>query len=211
MNELYCTHCKTKHPVPEIGYKNEYWRWQKNKSLKNSGYFVCQKWYKEYQLAYTRSKEGWARITYHTQKKSSKNRNHPMPNYTVNEFTKWAFSQPNFDQLYNDWENSNYEQSLRPSADRLDDYRPYTLDNLQLTTFKENNLSGVRGKKAHEAYDRVNNLQGITVNQYTLDEKFITSYKSSYVAAKATGIDQSSITKCCRGSLKTAGGFKWSR
>jgi len=210
MNTLFCTHCKIEHPVPEIGSQNKYWRWQKNKLIKAGGYFVCQKWYKEYQLAYKRTKDGWARTTYHTQRKSSKYRKHPMPNYTLEEFTKWSFSQQNFEELYNNWVNSDYKQSLRPSADRINDYKPYTLDNLRLTTFKENNELGTRSEKAHKAYAKVNALQGTPVNQYTLNSKFITSYRSIGVAARATGIDPSSIAKCCRGVAKTAGGFKWS-
>ena len=211
MKTLYCSHCEIGHPVPELGSQNEYWRWQKNKQLLDGGYFVCKKWYKEYQLQYKRTKEGWARNTYHTQRKSSKHRKHPMPNYSLEEFTQWAFSQLNFDTLYASWVKSGYEQSFRPSADRLNDYNPYTLDNLRLVTFKENSVTGTRSEKAHKAYDKVNALQGLTVHQYTLDGEHIASYKSSYVAAKATGIDQSSITKCCRGVAKTAGGFKWSR
>ncbi len=211
MKKLYCSHCKIEHPTPAIGSQNEYWRWQKNKNLIDGGYFVCKKWYAEYQLNYKRTPEGWARITYHTQRKSSKYRNHPMPDYTLNEFTQWAFAQSNFDTLYSRWVENEYEQALRPSADRINDYEPYTLGNLRLITFKENSVNGTRSEKAHKAYDRVNALQGMTVHQYTLAGEHIASYKSSHVAQKATGIDASSITKCCRGVSKTAGGFRWTR
>ena len=34
-------------------------------------------------------------------------------------------------------------------------------------------------------------------------------YPSASEAARQTGIDKSSISKCCRGKLKTAGGFHW--
>ena len=211
MDSMYCTHCGVEHPIPSVGKTNEWWCWQKNKNLKNGGSFVCQKWYKGYQLNYKRTKEGWARITYHTQRKSSKARKHPMPDYTLDEFKNWAFTQPAFDELYRNWVNSDYDITLRPSADRIDDYKPYSLLNLRLVTFKENHLNGVRSKKAHEAYKRVNDLQGLKLYQYSLSGMLIASYKSSYVASRATGIDNSSITKCCRGKQKTAGGFKWSR
>jgi hypothetical protein len=209
MDMAFCSHCNTAHPVPPIGTQNKYWRWQRNKSLKNGGYFVCQKWYKSYQLNYKRTKDGWIRITYLTQRKSSKARKHPMPSYTFEEFKQWAFSQSEFDTLFDGWMSNNYIQDLRPSVDRISDDKPYTLDNIQLMTFKENRLAGVRGSKAHKAYDRVNSLQGLKVYQYTLDNKLIASYKSSHVASKITGVDSSSINKCCNGKLKTAGGFKW--
>ncbi len=211
MKNIYCTHCEEEHPAPVNGKHNDYWRWQINEKLKNGGCLVCKKWYSDYQLNYKRTREGWARITYHTQRKSSKQRNHPMPNYSIEEFMQWAFSQPNFEPLYIDWQNNNYIQTLRPSADRIDDYKPYTLDNLRLTTFKVNNVTGTQSDKAHDAYNRVNALQGLTVHQRTLDGNHIASYKSSYVAAKATGIDPSSITRCCRGVSKSAGGYLWSR
>lgn len=211
MNSSYCTHCDIEHPIPLIGTSNDWWCWQKNKNLKNGGCFVCKKWYKEYQLNYKRTREGWARITYHIQRKSSKARKHPMPDYTLEEFKKWAFAQPAFDELYHNWVDSNYDINLRPSADRLDDYKPYSLTNLQLITFRENRLAGVRSEKAHEAYEIVNSLQGLKLYQYSLDGALIASYKSSYVASSVTGIDSSSITKCCRAEQRTAGGFKWSR
>lgn len=34
-------------------------------------------------------------------------------------------------------------------------------------------------------------------------------YQSVSLASKNTGIDSSSISKCCRGKAKTAGGYKW--
>jgi hypothetical protein len=191
--------------------QNEYWRWQKNKSLIAGGYFVCQKWYKEYQLNYKRTRDGWARRTYHTQRKTSKQRNHPAPGYDLEQLKEWTFSQSIFEELYQNWVNSNYLQSLRPSVDRVNEYKPYTLDNIRLVTFEENCLSGVKGEKAHDSHVKSNALQGIETKQYTLEGRFITSYKSSRVASRATGIDQSSITKCCRGTSKTAGGFRWSR
>ena len=211
MKTLYCSHCNVEHPTPDTGCQNEHWRWQKNKQLIDGGCFVCKRWYEDYQRKYKRTKDGWARTTYHTQRKSSKQRNHSMPSYSLEEFVAWAFSQHNFGSLYDAWAQSNYQQSLRPSADRINDYKPYTLDNLRLVTFGENRAAGTRSKKAHDEYDRVNSLQGLTVHQYTLDGKHIASYKSSYVASKATRIDASSITKCCRGVVKTAGGFIWSR
>lgn len=47
------------------------------------------------------------------------------------------------------------------------------------------------------------------VLQYCLHKEFIRSYKSVSEAAKMTGINSSSIAKCCRGEYKVAGGFKW--
>ena len=45
--------------------------------------------------------------------------------------------------------------------------------------------------------------------QYTKDGIFVRTYNSIISAAKDTNIDQSSITKCCRDKVKSAGGFIW--
>ena len=48
------------------------------------------------------------------------------------------------------------------------------------------------------------------VNQYDLNFKYITSYPSTGVAAKAIGIKNSShIGECCRGKIKSYKGFIW--
>lgn len=47
------------------------------------------------------------------------------------------------------------------------------------------------------------------VVQYTRDGLFVKVYNSIRMAAKETDIDQSSITKCCKEKLRTAGNFIW--
>ncbi len=47
------------------------------------------------------------------------------------------------------------------------------------------------------------------VFQFHLSGKFISSFKSVAEAARITGINKSSIAKCCRRDYTTAGGFYW--
>lgn len=47
------------------------------------------------------------------------------------------------------------------------------------------------------------------VRQYTLKGTPVARYRSIYAAGKATGIDSTSINKCCRGIYKQAGGYYW--
>lgn len=49
----------------------------------------------------------------------------------------------------------------------------------------------------------------IPVEQFTKDGKFVKRWASSSDVAKELGFDGSSIIKCCRGKLKTTGGYKW--
>ena len=39
--------------------------------------------------------------------------------------------------------------------------------------------------------------------------EIINTYFGTREAARQTGFDYSNISKCCRGKLKTTGGFKW--
>lgn len=57
----------------------------------------------------------------------------------------------------------------------------------------------------------MNNPNRRTVLQYTADGVLVNSYASSMDAHRATGIDNSAITKCCLGRtyFKTAGGYVW--
>lgn len=48
------------------------------------------------------------------------------------------------------------------------------------------------------------------VNQYTLDGQFIRTWIGASQAMQELGIDKSSIGRVCKGTKKSAGGFKWS-
>lgn len=49
----------------------------------------------------------------------------------------------------------------------------------------------------------------ISVDQYTLDGKFIKNYCSSCSAGKIVKVHAFDILRCCRGELKTCGGYIW--
>jgi len=49
-----------------------------------------------------------------------------------------------------------------------------------------------------------------SIIQYDLNDNIINEFKSSVLASKGTNISRSSISYCCRGVLKSAGGFIWS-
>lgn len=72
------------------------------------------------------------------------------------------------------------------------------VDNLEWVTPKENANYGTRN-------ERVGKALSITVCCVELDKVFYGARE----AARQTGVDQSSIIKCCKGKAKTAGGFHW--
>ncbi|MCC8361011.1 NUMOD1 domain-containing DNA-binding protein [Salinimicrobium sediminilitoris] len=48
-----------------------------------------------------------------------------------------------------------------------------------------------------------------SVYQFSKEGKYLKSYKSVAEASRLTGINKSSIAKCCRGEFSVAGNFRW--
>ena len=59
--------------------------------------------------------------------------------------------------------------------------------------------------KISKAHDK----RKIPVSQYTIEGVFIASYESIHEAQRLTNIYRATISRCCKGIQKTAGGFKW--
>lgn len=64
-------------------------------------------------------------------------------------------------------------------------------------------------EKLESFEDRVSNQKSIKVYQYTLDGYFVSEYKSFRDAGNQNNIEETSISKCCRGLLKTYANFQW--
>ena len=47
------------------------------------------------------------------------------------------------------------------------------------------------------------------VIQYTKDGKFVKEWICAAVAEKYIGVNQNHIRECCRGKVKSAGGYIW--
>jgi len=67
-----------------------------------------------------------------------KKRGHLNPTYSLNELRDWLFSQDEFHKIYDEWVESGYDRWKRPSCDRLDDYKPYSLDNMRIVSWRDN-------------------------------------------------------------------------
>ena len=70
-----------------------------------------------------------------------------------------------------------------------------------------------RNKKPYTD-ERIENLKNkqphaLKVSQYTKDCVFVAHYRSSKEAYRVTGINNATISKCCKGLLKSAGKFIW--
>lgn len=97
----------------------------------------------------TEPKKGVIRVIYKTQRRNSTVRKMPMPTYTKEELNKWLYKN-DFKKLYDRWVESGYDKNLKPSIDRLEDFKPYTFDNIKLGTWQEN--------KNHQYEDIINGV-----------------------------------------------------
>lgn len=152
---------------------------------------------------YKRTEKGLTAVIYSNQRANSKHRNHQPPEYNLKELRKWL-TKTKFSQLYIEWVLSGYERNLIPSCDRLDDYKHYTLDNLQVVTF------GYNVSKAYaDRRNGINNKVNIAVEQIDSDGVVINTFYSMTEADRRTEAHQANIFKCCVNERHTAGGYAW--
>lgn len=153
---------------------------------------------------YDKTIKGVITTFYKCNVKNSKDRNHPLPKYTKEELSKWLFDCTNFKVLYENWVKSDYNKLKKPSIDRINDYKFYSFDNIQLITWEENFK-----KYNKDKIQEINCKQLSSVCQYDLENNLIRSYNSILSAQKYTGILSPHISRVCRGIRKSAGGFVW--
>lgn len=160
---------------------------------------------KECRKRFLRSERGLCKSLLGAQKTKSKKRGHPPPAYTEEQLFQWMLGQPNFQKLYAAWVDSGFTTPLKPSMDRLDDYQPYTLNNIKLTT-TEDNLN----RYYTDAIQGINTKTAVAVDQYTLDGVFVASHHSYMAAARSLGQSQiGNIRNVAEGIGKTAYGYIW--
>lgn len=155
---------------------------------------------------YWRTLKGRVSQIYANQIMSSKQRKHVAPAYTRDELGKWVYAH-GFEVAHSTWKDSGYLKDLVPSIDRLDSTKPYTLQNIRLVTWADNNEKAYTDRKTCVHIT----AQNKGVNKLTLQGDFISSYGSISAAARENNITRININDVCRGkkSCLTAGGYKW--
>jgi len=123
-----------------------------------------------------------AKRMYLSQCNNSVHRGHALPQYTLLDFTNWLINQPNFQQLFTEWTNSDYKKELAPSADRLDNNLPYSFENLQLITWESNRKNGHIARKNNEFL-----VNQRSVTAYNLDGTVYKKYLSMADAVREFG------------------------
>lgn len=154
---------------------------------------------------YSKTKKGVIRIIYKTQKASSKKRGHNPPSYTKDQLSQFMLSN-GYDDLYSAWTCSGYENKLKPSIDRIDNFKGYSLDNIKLITWGDNRLHqkndilngvGTGGKRCSEV-----------VREDSNGNKEV--YHSMAHAERENGLCSGVVSSAIkRGGL--GGGYSWSK
>lgn len=128
---------------------------------------------------FIRSKRGLVKEAHGQQRATAKRRGYAAPSYTEAELLAWAMLDPEFHEVFAAWEESGYLTNFKPSFDRKNDYISYTLDNLQIVTWSENNTKG----KAWQI-DGTNTKTSLAVDMLDLDSNFLKRFHSVSAAAR---------------------------
>ncbi len=186
-----CSMCRQKKPLKE---------YCKRELSPDKLSYNCSTCSSKYIKNKSRTIDGMIRRIYLTQKSKSIKRGHIKPSYNYDQLKNWIISQSRFEILYKNWVESNYNTDLRPSCDRLENDDPYSLDNMRLVTWKENNLAGNKTSLAKTSRK---------VIQKNKKGKLINGLNSIACAGRELGIHGTNITQCCGGNRRSAGGFIW--
>lgn len=119
----------------------------------------CKKCRRVEALNRDRTFEGAIKRIYYGQVSRSKTRNHLAPSYSFKELRDWLIVN-GFSKLYEEWAKSKYDRYSRPSCDRINNNKGYSLDNIELTTWGVNDQ---RGKKSRSGQG---NIHAKTKNYY---------------------------------------------
>jgi len=157
-----------------------------------------------YNREYRRSHNGIAVNMHSGQCRRSRRKNYPPPTYSSDELLLWIISQDNYIRLYNDWVGSGYNKWAKPSVDRINDYKPYTLDNLQLMTWQQNYdkgntdaKNGINNKRSR-AVIGVNKVSGQRLRFHSISE-----------AGRHGNFHATAIGRNCRNVGKSHAGYVW--
>ena len=97
----------------------------------------------------------------------------------------------------------NHEE--KPCVNHIDENKLNNdLSNLEWCTERENSIHGTRTKRVAEKLSQ-------KVIQLDLNDNVLSEFESMHQAERETGVALSSISSCCNGKRKSAGGFKWKR
>jgi len=140
-----CNICKIEKPL--AAYK-------KSATNLDGLYHFCKQCVLDKRRKVQRTPLGLIKGIYDNQLSNSRVRGYALPDYDGNQLYLWYTRQPQHKELFKAWVDSGYDSDLMPSVDRIDDYKPYTRDNIQLITWKENNIKLGKNQKQYKPVRR---------------------------------------------------------
>ena len=174
---------------------------------RKKGYFsVCRSCTKKLGEEYKKTKIGVLRTIYAQQVSHSKKRGHRLPSYTSDEFVNLFIDNEKFITLWESWNNSGHKKDLKPSVDRIDNNLPYTVCNIYMTTWSENNIKCNNHQKEGLLNTTIPHKK---VAKLDNNNKIIDEYISIRDAGRKNNLEPSKISLVCKNKRKTTGGFKW--
>jgi len=183
-----------------------------HEKIKNTDDFIKKRYVyaKQYRQDKKRTVEGWYTKTYGRMTRDNKNKfNLPLP-FSKEEFIKWIQEnyKDKFKKLFQDYVDSDCDKYLNPSIDRIDDYKSYTFENMQLITWKENDVKGTNGVKNKVSCAEVGKKYcSKTVMQYDTENNLLMIFSSTHEVERVTGIDASAVAHACRQYKKGKPGY----
>jgi len=160
-----------------------------------------KKYHQEAVLKFHRTKKGLISKIYYSQCHRRKRKGNSLPKYTLLELKDWAFSQKEFHILFDNWKKSKYLKDLIPSFDRILSTKGYSLNNIQILTWKENDEKGKQEKSTGRNKSEI--IQSI--NLITNEKLEFNTYRE---ASKSTGENISTISLCINNN-RNSRKFNW--
>lgn len=136
----------------------------------------------------------------------SKRRGEDYPLFNKLELIEWLINS-GIEHMWDNYVNSGYDKNIKPSIDRIDDYGIYEFENMQLITWKENNIKGVNCEKHHINSCNKQNMKKVGLVK-NLNDKAIIEFESLIDCAVWLGVHKESVSRVLNGRRKTIKGYK---
>ena len=122
----------------------------------------------------------------------------PLPSYSLKELHNLFLYSQKYDRLFTEWESHSYDKQFKPSIDRINSKKPYTINNIHIMTWAEN-----RFKQTMERRSRKGKVAQI------MGEKVVKIFASQKDVVKKTGLSQANLSFALNGKRKYCGGYIW--